>query len=176
MIIITFLVRNLFVAVLNSVDHPRGEWLLQIASPAWVRFFHFLLFVAFGVSLWLWEKAQVRLRACLIISILFCDICDIHVASVCYSGEEAERQLKISTRFTAPRRSLEGRRERRLQRRRDADRVIVANPFGSGALQCGFLAVHPHTLFCVTLAWIVPLLHTSCAYILWILFEGVANV
>ena len=133
-------------------------------------------FFAFVFSLCLWEKAQVRLRACLIISILFCDICDIHVASVCYSGEEAERQLKISTRFTAPRRSLEGRRERRLQRRRDADRVIVANPFGSGALQCGFLAVHPHTLFCVTLAWIVPLLHTSCAYILWILFEGVANV
>ena len=89
-------------------------------------------------SLCLWEKAQVRLRACLIISILFCDICDIHVASVCYSGEEAERQLKISTRFTAPRRSLEGRRERRLQRRRDADAVMIADPFG--LLRCSFSA------------------------------------
>ena len=79
LIIITFLVRNLSVAVLNSVDHPRGAVVVADSVTGVGSLLLLLLFVAFGVSLWLWEKAQVRLRAASFVILLWFLCC-----SCCY--------------------------------------------------------------------------------------------
>ena len=60
LIITTPLVRNLSVATLNPVGHPRGAVFVADSVTGGGSLPVLLLFVAFGVSLWLWEKAQVR--------------------------------------------------------------------------------------------------------------------
>ena len=95
----------------------------------------------------------------------------------CMASSESSALLSSnSDRSTASRRSQKGRRGRRPQRRFDA--VVIPDPLGSVALQFvrGFLAAYLHTLFCVTMAWILPQLQVSIADITWALFEGIAKV
>ena len=106
----------------------------------------------------------------------FCNFFVLRAAIVCFSREQSKRPITASIRSTAPRRSQKGRRERRSQRR--YDEVIIPDPFGSIALQFvrGFLAAYLNTLFCVTMAWLLPQLQVSIADITWALFEGIAKV